>query len=146
MQTIQVRCASCGATNRVPVTKQHLKPKCGKCGAPLDLSGVAQPVELGDANFAAFINETKIPVVVDFYSPTCGPCQALAPVIDALARKYVGRVVIAKLDTSRNQMTAAGYQIRGVPTLLFFKNGQVVDQVVGALPPQALEEKIRQLM
>ncbi len=146
MQTIRVQCPACGTTNRLPVTKQHLGPKCGKCGGRLDISAVARPVELGDADFTSFINGAGLPVLVDFYSPTCGPCRAMAPVLDTLAGKYVGRVIVAKLDTSIHRTTAARYRIRGVPTLLFFSNGQVVDQVVGAVPPQALEEKLQALI
>jgi thioredoxin len=76
--------------------------------------------------------------MVDFFSPTCGPCRILAPVIDTMAKRFLGRVIIAKLDTSRNQMAAGKYRIRGVPSLLFFKNGQLIDQVTGALPEQEL--------
>ena len=76
--------------------------------------------------------------MVDFFSPTCGPCRTLAPVINTMARKFYGRLIIAKLDTSRNQMAASQYRIRGVPTLLFFKNGELMDQVTGALPEQEL--------
>ncbi len=146
MQTIRVDCPNCGAGNRVPVAKQHLGPKCGKCGTSLDVTSSALPVELGDADFNTFIKGANLPVLVDFYSPTCGPCHAMAPAIDNLARKYLGRALICKLDTSRHQMTASQYQIRGVPTLLFFKNGQVVDQIVGAVPPEALEQKLAPLL
>ena len=144
MNTIIV-CPQCGAKNRIPADKQHLTPKCGRCGHRLPHSA-ATVLELNDQTFEQVINTPDLPVLVDFYSPTCGPCQALAPVIEQLAGQYGGRAVICKLDTSRNQMTAARFQIRGVPTLMFFKNGQAVDQVVGAVPGQELEQRLNNLL
>ncbi len=86
----------------------------------MSLGDSAVPVELNDSEFQGFINQAAKPVMVDFFSPTCGPCRMLAPVIDTMANKFYGRVIIAKLDTSRNQKTATQYRISGVPTLLFF--------------------------
>jgi thioredoxin 2 len=141
MNTI-VSCSSCGAKNRIPADKQHLTPKCGRCGAQLVAGNNSIVRELTDQNFQEIVNNTPLPVLVDFYSPTCGPCQALAPGIIQLAKEYAGRAVICKLDTSRHQMTAGRFQIRGVPTLIFFKNGQPVDQVVGAVPLQELQQRL----
>ncbi len=137
-------CPNCGARNRIPADKQHLTPKCGRCGTRLAPLGAV--VELTDQSFGQVVDNSAVPVLVDFYSPTCGPCHALAPVIEQLARQYAGRAVICKLDTSRHQMTAARFQIRGVPTLIFFKNGQPVDQVVGAVPGQELEQRLNSLL
>ncbi|KPK36357.1 MAG: thioredoxin [Nitrospira bacterium SG8_35_1] len=138
MNSIVVACSSCGTKNRIPADKQHLGPKCGSCKSAISLAGNAVPVELDDSSFSGFISQVKKPVMVDFFSPSCGPCRMLAPVIDSLAGKFHDRIIIAKLDTSRNQTTAAQYRIRGVPTLLFFKNNEVIDQVTGALPEQEL--------
>jgi len=138
MNNILIACPGCGTKNRIPADKQHLGPKCGKCKDTIDLTRAAVPVELDDAGFSRFIGQASKPVMVDFFSPTCGPCRMLAPIIDTMAKKFYGRVIIAKLDTSRNQMTAAHYRIRGVPTLIFFKHGQSVEQVTGALPEQEL--------
>jgi thioredoxin 2 len=138
-------CPSCGAKNRIPDDKQHLTPKCGRCGASLVGVG-GGVVELGDHNFQQVVGSTDKLILVDFYSPTCGPCKMMAPVITDLARQYGGRAVICKLDTSRHQMTPAKFQIRGVPTLIFFKNGQVLDQVVGAVPASELETRINNLL
>ena len=137
-------CPGCGAKNRIPDDKQHLTPKCGRCGTRLSASA-GNVIELSDQNFQQVVNNSALPVLVDFYSPTCGPCHALAPVIEQLAGQYAGRAVICKLDTSRHQMTAAQFQIRGVPTLIFFKNGQPADQVVGAVPGQELEQRLNNL-
>jgi len=135
---IVTTCSNCGKKNRIPADKQHLGPKCGNCKTPLSVAHAAVPVELDDNSFASFISQATKPVLVDFFSPSCGPCRMLAPVIDTMAKRYYGRIIIAKLDTSRNQLTAGKYRIRGVPTLIFFNNGQVVDQITGALPEAEL--------
>jgi thioredoxin 2 len=138
VNSIEIACTQCGTKNRIPAEKQHLGPKCGKCKTAISLGNAAVPVELDDSTFSGFISTVAKPVMVDFFSPTCGPCRTLAPVINTMARKFYGRLIIAKLDTSRNQMAASQYRIRGVPTLLFFKNGELMDQVTGALPEQEL--------
>jgi len=145
MNSLILACPSCGAKNRIPADKQHLAPKCGKCGTRITPSSRAVPVELTDSDFQFFIAGASLPVLVDFYSPTCGPCKAIAPLIATLSKEYLGRVIVTKLDTSTNPGTAMHYQIRGVPSLLFFKNGQVVDQVVGAPPEVQLRQKLDSL-
>jgi thioredoxin 2 len=138
VNSIIIVCNNCGTKNRIPADKQHLGPKCGSCKNPISLSGAAVPVELADSNFAAFISQASKPVMVDFYSPTCGPCRMLAPTIDTMAKRFLGRIIIAKLDTNSNQKTAAQFRIRGVPSLLFFNNGQLIDRLTGALSEQEL--------
>ncbi len=145
MNSLILACPSCGTKNRIPADKQHLSPKCGKCGTPVTASSQAVPVELTDSDFQSFIGGASLPVLVDFYSPSCGPCKSIAPVIAKLSHEYLGRVIVAKLDTSDNPGTAMHYQIRGVPSLLFFKNGQVVDQIVGAPPEVQLRQKLNSL-
>ncbi len=142
MNTLIVACPSCKTKNKMAASKQHRGPRCGKCQAPLTMAGYAIPVELTDLETAQVIREADLPLMLDLYSPSCGPCRTLAPVIDRLARQFFGRAIIAKIDTSTNHLTAGHYGIRGVPTLIFFKNGQVVDQVVGALPEDALVAKL----
>lgn len=142
MNSLIVKCTACGTANRLPAGKQHLDPKCGRCGKKLDLSRTAVPVELNDADFQGFIANASLPVMVDFFSPTCGPCRMVAPVVASLARHYLGRMIVAKLDTSRHSLTPSRFSIRGVPTLLFFKNGRPVDQVVGAADEAALARKM----
>ncbi|WP_306548026.1 thioredoxin [Desulfobulbus sp.] len=146
MNTLMV-CPGCGAKNRVPAEKQHLAPKCGRCG----LSLVGAPVsglvnQLVDAQFHQRVEQSSMPVLLDFYSPTCGPCRMIAPVVDALAQEYAGRLLVFKLDTSSQQMTPARFQIRGVPTLMFFKDGKMVDQLVGAAPRSDIEQRINRLL
>ena len=146
MNTLMV-CPGCGAKNRVPAEKQHLAPKCGRCGLSLvgaPVSGLVNP--LVDAQFHQRVEQSSMPVLLDFYSPTCGPCRMIAPVVDALAKEYASRLLVFKLDTSSQQMTPARFQIRGVPTLLFFKDGQMVDQLVGAAPRSDIEQRINRLL
>lgn len=140
-------CPGCGAKNRVPSDKQHLSPKCGRCGVSLvgaPVSGVVNP--LTDVQFQQRVEQSSLPVLVDFYSPTCGPCRMIAPVIATIAGAYAGRLLVFTIDTSSQQVSAARFQIRGVPTLLFFKNGAMVDQLVGAAPQADIERRINNLL
>lgn len=146
MNAIIVKCQECGTKNKIPTAKQHLRPKCGHCKHALDLHNDAVPVELSDNDFPQFIKEATLPIAVVFFSPACGACRMIAPVIDKLARNYVGKTIVAKIDTTRNPFISGKYQIKGVPTLLFFKNGQPVDQIVGAVPEHDLIRKIDQLL
>jgi thioredoxin 2 len=142
MNSLTIACPSCGTKNRIPAGKQHLSPKCGKCKQPINPVSQAVPVELTDSDFQPFIAESSLPVMVDFYSTTCGPCKAIAPLIKKLSSDYLGKVIIAKLDTGTNPGTAMHYKIRGVPSLLFFKQGQMADQIVGAPPEGQLRQKL----
>ena len=146
MNSFIVSCKNCGTKNRIPADKQHLGPKCGSCKTLIDIGHAAIPVELTDATFTHFIKQAKIPVMVDFFSPTCGPCRMMSPVIDNLAKQYAGRVIIAKLDTTKNANIPSQFQIRGVPTLIFFKNGEKMDQLVGAVPEETLVQKLNQFV
>ena len=146
MSDLIVPCPACGVKNRIPDDKIHLRPKCGKCGHVWDPPASGNVIELNDTTFDKIVQGSSLPVMVDFFSPTCGPCQMLAPVIDTLAKKYGGKVIIAKYDTSRFQIAAARFQIKGVPTLIFFKQGKVVDQVVGAAPQADIEQRLNNLL
>ena len=146
MSTVMAVCPSCRAKNRIPPEKQHLAPKCGRCGGSLagvPLTGIVNT--LTDSTFQQRVEQAALPVLVDFYSPACGPCRMLAPVIERIARMYMGRLVVCKIDTSTQPLNAGRFQVRGVPTLLFFRNGKMVDQTVGALSQSELEAWINRL-
>ncbi len=99
-----------------------------------------------DANFEEEVLNAKEPVMVDFWATWCGPCRMLAPVVEELATDYAGKVKVCKLDTDQGPETSAKYRISSVPTILFFKNGQVVSQAVGLQSKSALQEKLDALI
>jgi len=101
------------------------------------------PVKISDNEFADFISKYPY-VIVDCWAPWCGPCRILGPVIDELAKDYQNQVVFGKLNTDENQTTASAHGIMSIPTLLFFKNGEMVDRVSGAMPRDALEPKVKE--
>ena len=97
-----------------------------------------------DAAFDTEVLKSPEPVLVDFWAEWCGPCRMMAPTIDQIAVEYAGKAKVGKLDVDSNIQTAGRYQIRGIPTLLVFKGGQVVEQIVGAVPKRHLLEKLTQ--
>ncbi|MBN8226488.1 thioredoxin [Corallococcus macrosporus] len=103
-------------------------------------------IELGDAEFQREVLESQEPVLVDFTATWCPPCRVIAPVIDSLAAEYQGRMKMVKLNVDDHPKTPEQYGIRAMPTLLFFKGGKVVKQVVGAVPKAKLEEAVRQVL
>jgi thioredoxin 1 len=103
----------------------------------------ANVVEVTDQNFQDVTGAAGLSMV-DFWAVWCGPCRIVAPIVEQLADEYAGKVTVGKLDVDNNQRTATQYNVRSIPTILFFKEGKVVDQVIGAVPRAALESKIRQ--
>lgn len=103
------------------------------------------PVELTEESFDRFIRENPR-AVVDFWAAWCPPCRILAPVVEELARKYAGKVAFGKLNVDEHPSLAERYGIMSIPTLLYFKEGKLVDETVGALPSEALEERVRRLL
>jgi thioredoxin 1 len=101
-----------------------------------------QPITVTDANFDRLLRESQTPVLVDFWAAWCGPCKMIAPAVADLAREFAGRAVVGKLNVDENPRTAGRYGVMSIPTLLIFKNGQVVDQIVGAQPAPALRQRL----
>jgi thioredoxin 2 len=140
-------CQNCGTKNRVNefLAAAH-KPICGKCGALLSEvhRGESKPQTVTDTSFAADVvaASSAMPVLVDAWAEWCGPCRMLAPVLDQLAAEAGGRYKIAKLNVDDNPRTAAQFNIRSIPTLLIFKNGALVDQVIGVQSKQAIAARL----
>ena len=103
-------------------------------------------VAVNDDNFQSEVVESDRPVLVDFSATWCGPCKQLAPLVEALAKDYDGRLKVAKIDVEESQQTAMKYQILSVPTLLFLRDGKVADLLVGNHPRQVLEERIAKVL
>jgi thioredoxin 2 len=132
---VTLPCAACGRWNRIAAKRMTDGPKCGVCAAPLNLD---HPVLLTDATFDRVIGETTLPVLVDFYADWCGPCRMMAPAVDELARTSAGRALVAKLDTDASQRVSARFQIRGIPTVIVFRNGREMRRESGVMTLPAL--------
>jgi thioredoxin 2 len=139
---VTIRCPACGATNRVPPEKlaEGRRPVCGRCRAPLPVSD--GPVTVTDATFAAEVERSPLPVVVDLWAGWCAPCRMIAPAIDELAHQMAGRVRFAKVNIDENPATAARFNVRSIPTLLVLKGGQEVDRIVGVQPKAEIERRL----
>jgi thioredoxin 2 len=137
VRTITVRCQFCEAWNRIEAEKVGDGPKCGKCAKPILLE---RPITLTDDTFSRTVNESDVPVFVDFYADWCGPCRMMAPAVDALAAQAQGKALIAKLNTDHSSRTANGFNIRGIPTSIVFQNGKEVARQSGALPLEGLKQ------
>jgi len=105
---------------------------------------MSNAIVVTDGDFAAQVEQAPGLTVVDFWAAWCGPCRMIAPILDQLSVEYAGKVKVTKLDVDNNQATSMKFNVRSIPTLLFFKDGQLVDQVVGAVPKAALAAKFAQ--
>ena len=103
----------------------------------------ANTVEITDSNFETEVLKSTVPVLIDFWAAWCGPCRALAPAVDAVADEYKGKVKVGKLDVDANGSTSAKFNIRGIPTLLLFKDGQVKEQLVGLVDKSKITDAIK---
>ncbi len=103
-------------------------------------------IEVTDQNFNDLVINSQIPVIVDLWAIWCGPCRMIHPIMEEIAQEYDGKVLIAKLDVDTNKQTAMKYGIRNIPTVLYFKNGEVVDKQVGAVPKKKFTEKLEAIL
>jgi thioredoxin 2 len=131
----------------VPDDRIQDHPICAKCKTPLPAAAAAgSPVTVTDQTFQPEVLDHAGPVLLDCWAPWCGPCKMVSPILDQLARAYAGRVKIAKLNVDQNPLTSSRYQILSIPSLLFFKNGQLVKSLTGARPQPEIERELQILM
>jgi thioredoxin 1 len=102
--------------------------------------------EVSDAEFEQKVLQSDTPVLVDFWAAWCGPCRALAPVVDAVAEEYNGKLKVMKMDVDKNNMTPGRYGIRGIPALLVFKGGKVAEQIVGFVPKDTIDQTLKRVL
>ena len=105
---------------------------------------MAKPFEVTDGTFEAEVLDAETPTLVDFWAEWCGPCRMVSPIVEELAEEYEGQVKVAKVDVDESQRTAQKFNVRSIPSILFFNDGEHVDTVVGAVPKGQLEEKIEE--
>ena len=123
-----LRCQNCGSLNRVDLARLSQHPKCARCPLTFHLD---RPQPVTDADFNRTIAEASVPVLVDFYADWCGPCRAMAPVLEHFASTRAGHLLTLKLDTEANPETPARFGIRGIPTLILFQGGRESRRHVG---------------
>jgi len=140
----ELRCPSCGAVNRVPEARAGAPARCGRCHQPL--ATTVAPIEVTDASFPDVVLRASAPVLLDCWADWCGPCHALAPTVDAIARAHAGRLVVGKLDVDANPETAGCFEVRSIPTLLLFQRGRLVDRLVGVQSRAAIEARLQPLI
>lgn len=117
-----LKCQECGQKNRVPAAKIEDGARCGNCGAELQATGT--PVEVNEEAFRDLVENSPLPVVVDFWAPWCGPCRMVAPEVEKLAARFEGKVVVVKLNTEKHPAVAQQEGIRGIPMFGLYKNGE----------------------
>lgn len=120
MDSHHIVCAHCGATNRLPTERLGDDPDCGRCHKPLLIGA---PIELDDLSFDRFVQNSTLPVLVDFWAPWCGPCRQMAPQFDAAARQLKGRALLVKVNSDDSPETSRRFAIRSIPTLVRLQGG-----------------------
>ena len=143
-----VTCENCGSKNRVEANKSEGKvARCGKCGQALEVSAEPvpsdnEPLVVTDGTFQRDVLGASGLVLLDCWAPWCGPCRMVGPIMDQLARESNGRYRIAKLNVDENPRVAGQFQIQSIPTMLLFKDGKLIDRLIGAQPKQAIADRL----
>ena len=133
-------CPGCAKLNRVRDERLADGPKCGHCGTALDTSG--RPIYVGDDGLEALLRSSPVPVLVDFYADWCGPCRMLSPTLKQVGEAHAGELIVAKVDTQRNQRNAQRLGVQGIPAVFLFKNGELVDKASGLRPRGFWEQMV----
>lgn len=135
--TVFVRCQNCRTINRIPANKLMSRPKCGKCKILLEIP--RRPIEVAASDFDREVLAWPGVVLVEFWSPRCGHCLAIAPVLDELAHQRAGLLKVVKVNTENEPSLAMRYDVRGTPMMMLYRNGYKLSEVAGALPKTQLE-------
>lgn len=143
MSQTYVVCEKCGQTNRVAVNSER-EPVCGSCKSVLPVHGAV--VDGTDKTLQKLINKSPLPVVVDIWAPWCAPCRSFAPTFESSSGRYAGKVVFVKLNSDNNQHIAGQLGIRGIPTVLVFKNGNEIARQSGAMPREQFNQWLEQVI
>jgi thioredoxin 2 len=145
-ESLILSCSKCNAKNRIPVSRLDEAPKCGKCASLLRVESLSRNVNVSDQTFDGEVLKSTLPVLVDCWAPWCGPCRAVGPILDQLAKKYRARLKIAKLNLDENPLIGSRYSITSVPTMFLVKKGKILDTIVCALGREELEYRIKGML
>ncbi|QQM19683.1 thioredoxin [Rhodococcus sp. P-2] len=140
MGSEKVKCPNCGKTNNIPAAGEG-KPRCGNCHEPLPWIAAA-----GDGDFAEIVEKSSVPVLVDLWATSCGPCRMVSPALEQLAREHVGQIKLVKVDVDAAPRTAERFTVRAVPTLLVMDRGEVLARQSGAAPVPQLRTWLDQAL
>ncbi|HIP45874.1 MAG TPA: thioredoxin TrxC [Sulfurospirillum arcachonense] len=140
---MKIICQHCLSINNVPKKDEYKKANCGNCKNSLL---EAKPIELTSSNIDKVLNNSDVPVVIDFWAPWCGPCKAFAPVFTNTAMGFPLKALFAKIDTEQEQFLGSRFKIRSIPTLIVFKDGKEIERVSGAMDETNLESFVRKFI
>jgi len=146
-ETTLIICSKCGAKNRVPTAKLHERPLCGKCRAPLAVQRKETlAMHATDGTFTLDVLASTEPVLLVLWAPWCAYCRMLIPIVEQVAQDFEGRVKVTKMNIDENRAVPAQYTVQGVPTMLLFRNGKLMDRMVGVLSKEEIERHLKILL